>query len=157
MQTIQTIETLNNELIALDIQTTTIATKKQTIVQTAITIVNNKIDSIVNNEDYNANEKKAIKTIKDGMFKETVVDGNTIKLHAKLRNVIKYVVIAKKRNVFNSILWDEISIATIANILEQLTVKEIESCLNTEGFKELLATKKTREVVSQTFEKKEKK
>ncbi len=145
----KTLNTLNSKLNSNDKKALALKTDNNSIVSEAITMVSDKIASIVNNEDYKASERKAIKVIKVDMFKPKNKED---KINTKLNNAIKAVVTSHKRKVFDFIDWD-MSVSKINEMLLHLTVKEIKDNKDLESINDLLNSKKTRTVSSLAYPK----
>ena len=139
----KTLRTLNSKLVANKAKVVTLRETNISIVDEAITLVNAKIEEF--KIEYKISDRKAIKTIQDKMFESK---GKEDKLSNEIRKAIKVVVLAHKRKVFDSILWDNMSVTKIEEVLAHLTVKEIQSIKVIEDVKTLLDTKKTRKVTS---------
>ncbi len=139
----KTLRTLNSKLVANKAKVVTLRETNISIVDEAITLVNAKIEEF--KIEYKISDRKAIKTIQDKMFESK---GKEDKLSNEIRKAIKVVVLAHKRKVFDSILWDDMSVTKIEEVLAHLTIKEIQSIKVIEDVKTLLDTKKTRKVTS---------
>ena len=135
-----TLHTLNNKLVANKAKLETIRENNISIINEAIELVNNKITEISTNPDYKATERKAIKVIQVELF---TPKNKEDKLTPKMKLAIKCVVVAHKRKVFDNILWADLSINKIDEVLKHLTVKEIQSIKTVEDTKGLLDSKKT--------------
>ena len=144
----QTLNTLNKTLVANKAKINTIKLNNSLIITEAIVLVEDKITSLITN--YNITDRKAIKVIQDGMF--TPINKED-KLSPELKKAIKIVVISHKRDVYNSILWNDLSVNTINEVLIHLTIKEIKSCTDMESFKDALKAKKTRTVETLAYAK----
>ena len=138
-----TLHTLNNRVNANKAKIVDLRTKNIDIVNEAITMVNAKIEEF--KTIYDVTERKAIATIQKDMF---VAKNKEDKLTNEIKKAIKVVVLAHKRKVFDSILWEDMSVTKIEEVLNHLTVKEIKSITNIDDIKPLLDAHKTRKVTS---------
>ena len=138
-----TLHTLNNRVNANKAKIVDLRTKNIDIVNEAIIMVNAKIEEF--KTIYDVTERKAIATIQKDMF---TAKNKEDKLTNEIKKAIKVVVLSHKRKVFDSILWEDMSVTKIEEVLAHLTVKEIQSIKVIEDVKDLLDTKKTRKVTS---------
>lgn len=145
----QTIRTLNTKVVNNSTKIKELQTLNNEVIKEAITMVNDKINEI--KVQYDVTDRKAIKVIQTAMFEPKNKED---KLAPKMKQAIKVVTIAHKRKVYSNILWNELSTSKIEEILNHLTVKEIQSITNIEDVKPLLDSHKTRKVTTTTYEKK---
>ena len=138
-----TLRTLNNKVVANKAKIITLRETNVTIIEEAITMVDAKIAEFT--AQYNITDRKAIKNIQEAMFE---AKNKEDKLTNEIKKAIKVVVLAHKRKVFDSILWEDMSVTKIEEVLNHLTVKEIKSITNIDDIKPLLDAHKTRKVTS---------
>ena len=143
-----TLRTLNSKLVANKAKIVTLRETNISIIDEAIVLVNAKIEEF--KIEYNISDRKAIKTIQDKMFEPKSKDD---KLSNEIKKAIKVVVLAHKRKVFDAILWDDMSVTKIEEVLAHLTVKEIKSITAIDDIKPLLDAHKTRKVTSLSYAK----